>query len=93
MLEAETSFRCPLPWWDQRETHIVLRSGEEGLGEWESHTRLVARDYIEAVGEPLPERIVGVWFIVNEFGGDARAAAQFANVEIRASDSAIQIFD
>ena len=49
-LEAEHSFRCPLEWWDQRETHIVLQSGSAGLGQWFSHRRPVKLDYLNAVG-------------------------------------------
>jgi len=33
-LEPERSFRCPVASWRQRETHIVVRSGFEGLGRW-----------------------------------------------------------
>ena len=61
-LEPETHYRCPLPYWDQRETHIVVRSGAEGLGSWHRETRDLHADYLRAVGEP-PGRIVAVWLI------------------------------
>ncbi len=90
---AGTDFRCPLPWWDQRETHIVIESGERGLGEWARHTRRIAADYDRAVGGTRPRRIVGVWFIsVGAFGGQ-KADATFANVTLRSGSRTIELFE
>jgi hypothetical protein len=92
-VEAGTSFHCPLPWWDQRETHIVLESGPEGLGEWRRYTRPIAADYDSAVGGERPKRIVGVWFIsVGVFGGDT-ADARWANVVLKSKGEEIVVFD
>lgn len=92
-LAAGTSFRCPLPWWDQRETHIVLQHGQRGLGDWHSHSRPVAEDYAEAVGGSMPQRIVGVWFInAGLFGGPGGEAA-FANVVLRDGRHRMEVFE
>lgn len=80
-LPIGTHFRCPLPNWDQRETHWVLRSGERGLGEWHAEERPLLADYREAVGEP-PERIVAVWLIAVSVFQKRLGRAEFAQVEL-----------
>lgn len=67
-------FRCPIPTWTARETHVVIRSGTEGLGEWFDEERDVYRDYGEYIGGPWPGRIVRVWLIAVSFfqGGEGR---------------------
>jgi hypothetical protein len=89
---AGTHFGCPLPWWDTRETHWVLQSGEDGLGQWHSHTRKVLADYEAAITVAPPTRIVGVWFIANSLFGRQRAAASFANVEIVNGAERVAVF-
>lgn len=92
-LAAGTSFRCPLPWWDQRETHMVLQHGQQGLGGWHSHSRPVAADYAEAVGGTMPQRIVGVWFINAGLFGGPGGEAVFANAIIRDGEQRIEVFE
>ena len=92
-LEAGTEFTCPLPWWDQRETHIAVQSGEAGLGEWHSHTREVLKDYQSAVGGALPGRIVGVWVINSGVFGDKPGEAIFANINVINGDEVTTVFD
>ena len=81
-LPAETIFKCPLPEWHHRETHIVLQSGVEGLNEWHGHTRSITDDYVAAVGGKVPQRIVGVWIITNAVFGLQPAEAFFANAVV-----------
>ena len=64
-LPVDTIFQCPLPWWDQRETHWVVRSDKTQLGQWLSERRFVLADYERAIGGTPPKRIVGVWLIAN----------------------------
>ncbi len=64
-LPVDTIFQCPLPWWDKRETHWVIRSGTLELGQWLGESRAVLADYRRAIGGPEPSRIVGVWLIAN----------------------------
>lgn len=80
-LPEETVFRCPLPWWDQRETHIAIRSGTAALGRWSTETRDLYADYERALGKP-PERIVGVWLIAVSFFTHGRGAADFADIAL-----------
>lgn len=62
-LPPGTAFRCPIAWWDRHETHVVCRSGAEGLGRWIDEERPVLADYRRAIGGADPQRIVGVWLI------------------------------
>lgn len=64
-LAVDTIFQCPLPWWDQRETHWVLRTPKDGLGVWLEESRSVRDDYLRAIGGALPETVVAVWLIAN----------------------------
>lgn len=64
-LPVGTVFQCPLPWWDQRETHWVVRSGHADLGRWCAESRSLLADYQRAIGGTPPQRIVGVWLIAN----------------------------
>lgn len=91
-LDSGTHFGCPLPWWDARETHYVIQSGEAGLGEWFSHSRNVLADYRESIDVPEPGRIVGVWFIANSLFGRQRAAASFAEVRISNGEAEVVVF-
>ncbi len=74
------SFRCPLPWWSERETHFVLDSGTYGLGKWKSHSRNVYDDYSEAVAGDPPRKIVGIWLIGNNLFAKQSTRAQFRNI-------------
>ncbi|WP_374962673.1 DUF3047 domain-containing protein [Spongiibacter tropicus] len=64
-LAVDTIFQCPLPWWDQRETHWVLRNDPEKLGHWLQERRSLLADYRRAIGGEQPERVVAVWLIAN----------------------------
>ena len=59
-LPVGTHFRCPLPYWDQRETHWVVRSGSAELGRWLDEQRPILEDYRAAIGGETPARIVAV---------------------------------
>ncbi|XSG84737.1 MAG: DUF3047 domain-containing protein [Methylohalobius sp. ZOD2] len=62
-LPVGTVYRCPIPTWNARETHVVVRSGEQGLGEWIDEARDVYQDYVDAIGGPMPKNIVRIWLI------------------------------
>lgn len=64
-LPVDTIFQCPLPWWDQRETHWVVRSGTADLGRWVDEKRSLLADYEQAIGGMPPKEIVAVWLISN----------------------------
>ena len=89
-LPAGTHYRCPLPNWDRRETHWVVRSGTSGLGAWHDEERPLYDDYREAIGEP-PERIVAVWLIAVSVFQKRSGAADFAAVEFSAGGARVAI--
>jgi hypothetical protein len=84
-LPVGSHYACPLPTWATRETHVVVRTGRDGLGQWFDETRPIAPDYRSAIGEP-PARIVGVWLIAVSLFRRGRARATFS--DIRLSDGA-----
>lgn len=89
-IPAETHYRCPLPNWDRRETHLVVRSGPEGIGEWHAEARYLHADYARAVGDP-PARIVAVWLIAVSIFQKRTGEAAFAGIEIQTGDRKLQV--
>ncbi len=90
-LPVGESFRCPISWWDKHETHIVRRSGLEGLGQWISEDQQILPAYVKAVGGTLPKRIVGVWLIGLSAFQRRIGQASYRDLELKGSDSSIWI--
>jgi hypothetical protein len=84
-LPVDTVFKCPLPWWDKRETHWVVRSGRDDLGEWQSEKRNLRADYEQAIGGALPAKIVRVWLIANSVFQRRHGEALFAGIALSAA--------
>lgn len=78
-------FRCPLPWWNRRETHQVVRSGEADLGRWRDEEQPVLADYAKAIGGAPPERIVGVWLIAVAAFQKRRGECEYRRIELAGS--------
>jgi hypothetical protein len=85
-LPAGTSFRCPLPWWDRHETHQVVRSGAQQLGQWLDEEQPLLADYRRAVGGPPPHRIVGIWLIAVAILQRGRGECDYRKIELRSAD-------
>lgn len=81
-LPAGTTFRCPLPWWDQVETHMAVRSGAEGLGQWLGERQPLLSDYRRCVGGADPARVVGVWIIALSAFQRGTGLADFARIRL-----------
>lgn len=90
-LPVDTVFKCPLPWWDKRETHWVVRSGAEGLGRWQSELRSLKSDYELAIGGKLPDKIVRVWLIANSVFQRRHGEAKFAGIALSAAGKRTEI--
>lgn len=90
-LPAGAHFRCPLPWWDKRETHQVVRSGEGELGRWLEQEQPVLADYRRAVGGALPRRIVGIWLIAVAILQRRRGECEYRNIELRSAGGTMAI--
>lgn len=82
-LPAGRAYACPLPYWRERETHLVVRTGAEGLGAWQRETRRVAADVRHAMAAPVPARITAVWLIAVSIFRHGTASARFADIELR----------
>ena len=80
-LPTEKAFHCPIKHWTARETHLVVRSGTDGLGDWHTETRDVFDDYRRHMGPP-PSAIVAVWLIVVSTFQHGTAEAEFADIEL-----------
>jgi Protein of unknown function (DUF3047) len=89
-LPVGTVFTCPLPTWAARETHMVVRSGSDGLGVWQRERRNVYEDYRRALGEP-PKRIVAVWLIAVSLFRHGEGAAEIAEIELRGGGETARI--
>lgn len=81
-LPTETAYHCPLPHWRKREWHLVVRSGNTGLGEWCSEERMPAPDRDKAIGGAAPREVVAVWLIVNCFSTGGEARGSYAGIEV-----------
>lgn len=85
-LPVGTVFRCPLPHWDQRETHAVVRSGTRELGQWLNEERDVFADYQAMVAPtataPPPGRVLRVWLIAVSLFQRGAGACRFADITL-----------
>lgn len=90
-LPLETSFRCPIPGWEKRETHVVVRTGDNDLGHWVSDVRPVLEDYRQAVSAEHPGKIVGVWIIALSPFQRRNGVAAFRGITLTSSAGEISI--
>lgn len=90
-LPIETTFRCPIPSWAHRETHVVVRSGFDDIGKWLSEERDLYADYAERIGGPMPEKIVRVWLIAVSIFQQTEGKCQFADIAIQTENGTIPV--
>jgi hypothetical protein len=81
-LPTGTVFACPLPRWKDRETHIVLYSGDAQLGQWLSEERQLLEDYARYKNGAMPKAIKQVWFIAGSSRQGGSGGADFSDVSI-----------
>jgi hypothetical protein len=81
-LEPGLAYRCPLPFWRERETHVVVRSGFEQLGRWIDEERPVLADHAAAIGGRAPQSVVAVWLIANSTIQRRQGACTYAGIEL-----------
>jgi len=90
-LPVDTIFQCPLPWWNERETHWVLRSQAPDLGKWLSEERNIKSDYERAIGGPAPKRITGVWLIANSAFQRGEGRIDYADILLSNTDQQLAL--
>lgn len=81
-LPQDKGFRCPLPGWDTRETHVVVRSGGGDLGRWLSEERNIIADYKKHIGGTVPTKITEVWLIANSIFQQGEGAARIGDISL-----------
>lgn len=81
-LSNDTGFRCPLPDWTARETHVVVRSGERDLYQWLREGRNLKADYEKYIGGDIPANIAQVWLITVSAFQDGTAKATVKDIAI-----------
>ncbi|MBI5506969.1 MAG: DUF3047 domain-containing protein [Deltaproteobacteria bacterium] len=85
-LRPETGYWCPLEGWKDREYHVVVRSGDHGLGAWLSENRNLFEDYRMHIGTP-PARIVRVWLIANSVFQRRRGVCAYRGIRLSTGSS------
>ncbi|KAK4506427.1 hypothetical protein PRZ48_000159 [Zasmidium cellare] len=88
-LPVDYGYWCPLPTWEAREYHVVIRSGTTGLGEWLHEERDLFADYEKYIGPKggVPERITRVWLISNGVFQRLKGEMTVSGIEISGGGS------
>ena len=89
-LPVETCYRCPLPTWNHRETHLVVRSGKRDLGKWLNESRNVYEDCVKAYGK-APKRIVRIWLIANSLLQRKQGICEYANIKLTGPSNSLAL--
>ncbi len=89
-LPVGTVYRCPIPTWQSRETHVVVRSGRQGLGEWMKETRDVHADYAMFIGGPA-RAVVRVWLIANSLFQRGHGRCEYASIRLINENEAVDV--
>jgi hypothetical protein len=90
-LPEGSSYRCPLPHWRRRETHIVARTGTVGLGRWIDDERPVLADHQAAIGGPAPSHVVRAWLIAQTVPQAGHAMGEFRRIELVDGDRSLRV--
>lgn len=90
-LPVGTVYRCPLPTWKTRETHVVLRSGPQGLGQWFREARDIHADYAAAIGGAQPARVKRVWLIANSLFARGEGISVFADMAVVSGETRLPV--
>jgi len=89
-LPVDSAYTCPVPDWEDRETHVVVRCGEDGLGQWLDEERDLYADYSRYVGAP-PSGIVSVWILASTYRGRTDAWCDYGRVELANSSLTVRV--
>lgn len=75
------AFRCPLPYWNDIETHVVARSGRDQLGTWLNESRPLTDDYRTHIGGEAT-RVVRVWLIAVSLFMRRTGSCRYADISL-----------
>ena len=85
------SFACPLPAWKDRETHVVQRSGDQGLGQWQHESLDLYAAYQQAIGGAMPGRVTRVWLIANSVFQKGVGRGEFAGIRLSHGEQVLAV--
>ena len=89
-LPEGTVYRCPLPTWRDKETHVVVRSGGRDLGRWLDEERDLYADYARIIGGPAHE-VVRVWLIANSLFQRGHGRCEYASIRLVTNDRTLEV--
>lgn len=89
-LPVETGYHCPVPGWESRETHVVVRTGPGGLGAWFEEERDLYADYLRHVGDP-PADIVRVWLLAVTFFQRGEGQCEYGRIELANGSARLRV--
>ena len=103
-LPVDAGFRCPIPTWTARETHVVARSGTSDLGRWCDDERDLFSYYERFVGtigklddehDPRvvapPTKVVRVWLIANTMFKQKEGRCEFGAIELISGNTVLTV--
>jgi hypothetical protein len=103
-LPVDAGFRCPIPTWTARETHVVARTGGDLLGRWVDDERPLYTYYERFVGtigkrdeghDPRvvapPTRIERVWLIANTMFKRQEGLCAYGAIELQTGGKVIRV--
>jgi hypothetical protein len=89
-LPEGTVYRCPLPTWKDKETHVVVRCGTAGLGRWLDEERDLHADYARILGGPARE-VVRVWLIANSLFQRGHGRCEYASIHLVTNEGTLEV--
>jgi hypothetical protein len=89
-LPVGTVYRCPLPTWKDKETHVVVRSGQAQLGQWLEESRDLHADYRSIIGGPA-RRVARVWLIANSLFQRGRGRCDYSDIRLRERERVLRV--
>lgn len=84
-IPSGTVFTCPLQYWRDRETHLVIRTGTLDLGHWVPEHRNIAADIAAALSPPYPARVTSIWLIANSALQRGTGACRYRDLQLTAT--------
>jgi hypothetical protein len=89
-LPEGTVYRCPLPTWQDKETHVVVRSGPAQLGRWLDEERDLHADYARILGGPARE-VLRVWLIANSLFQRGHGRCEYASIRLTTNERTLEV--
>jgi hypothetical protein len=89
-LPVGSVYRCPLPTWKDRETHVVVHSGASELGQWLDEERDLFEDYRRIIGGPA-RSVVRVWLIAVSLFQRGQGRCEYARITVDGADHSVHV--